>query len=107
MREQLFELENQFQPFLLGNDYTFIGPIDSIVLSKFYEIVNKFAPRKGILRSIHHALIDKNAVKKALLLLSKETELRIYVVISNGHRSKLFHTSIIEYCQKNNIIFNF
>ena len=107
MKEKLYDLESQFQPFLLRNDYTFIGPTDPLILNNFYKLVNKLAPRIGILRSIHHALSNRVAVKQSLLYLSEETELKIYVVISNGHRGKVVHTTISEYCVENNINFNF
>ncbi|MVO11045.1 hypothetical protein GOQ30_17875 [Flavobacterium sp. TP390] len=107
MREKLFELESQFQPFLLRNDYTFIGPTDPLILNNFYKLVNKIAPRIAVLRSIHHALSNRDAVNQSLLYLSAETELKIYVVISNGIRGEVVHTTISEYCAKNNIIFNF
>jgi hypothetical protein len=107
MREQLFELDNQFQQFLLKNDYTFIGPTNPQILEKFYRVVNKLAPTIANLRSIHHALSNRNAVKQALSFYSEDIDLKIYVVISNGQRSALVHTTISEYCKSNNIIFNF
>lgn len=52
-----------------------------------------------ILRIIQSQLL----FKQSLFYLSENTELKIYVVISNGHRSKINHTTIAEYCSKNNI----
>lgn len=104
MKVELFEIEERFQPFLLNKDYTFVGPVNPQILTKFYEIVNKLAPTIAISRLIHHALINKNSVKQALSFFPEDTELKIYVVVSNGSRNIVF-TSIQEYCEKNKIEF--
>ena len=105
MNEDIFELEEKFQPFLLKNDYTFIGPTDTNLMPDFMKVANKIAPTIVISRLIHHALSNKNAIKNAILTLPLNTELRIYVVVSNGHRN-LIHSTIEEYCKRNNIEFH-
>lgn len=102
--ENLFEIEEKFQPFLLNNDYTFIGPVDTLYLTEFYKYVNKIAPKIAISRLIHHSLSNKSAIKKAISILPQNIELKIYVVISNGKRD-LIHTSIEDYCRRNNLNF--
>jgi hypothetical protein len=104
MNDQIFELEEKFQPFLLKNDYTFIGPIDIDLLQQFIMTTNRIAPKIAILCKVHQALSNKNSIRKAILTLPLNTELRVYVIISNGYRD-LFHTTIEEYCKKNNIDF--
>lgn len=105
MNEDIFELEEKFQPYLMKNDYTFIGPTDANLMSNFMEVANKIAPTIAISRLIHHALSNKNAIKQAIKTLPLNTKLRIYVVVSNGNRN-LIHSNIEEYCRRNNIDFN-
>ncbi|OXG03654.1 hypothetical protein BC749_11113 [Flavobacterium araucananum] len=105
MNEDVFALEEKFQPFLLKNNYTFVGPSDANLMPNFMEVVNKIAPTIAISRLIHHALSNKNAIKNAILTLPLNTELRIYVVVSNETRN-LIHSTIEEYCRRNNIDFN-
>lgn len=104
MNEEIFELEDRFQPFLLRNDYTFVGPADANLMPNFMKVVNRIAPVIAFSRLIHHALSNRNAVRKTLLTLPQHTELRIYVVITNGSNT-LIHASIEEYCRRNNIDF--
>lgn len=105
MNEDIFELEEKFQPFLLKNDYTFIGPTDTNLMTSFMQVANTIAPTIAVSRLIHHALSNKNAIKQAIQTLPLNTELRIYVVISNGNHN-LIHSDIAEYCRRNNIDFN-
>ncbi|UPZ13944.1 hypothetical protein [Flavobacterium humidisoli] len=105
MNEKVFELEQRFQPFLLGNDYTFVGPEDqNLLIQPFASNANLIAPVVALSRTIHHALSNKEATLKACQLLPAGTELRVYVVVSNGHTT-LMHASIDEYCRRNKIDF--
>ncbi|WP_409416703.1 hypothetical protein [Flavobacterium sp. PS2] len=105
MNEEVFKLEKKFQPFLLGNDYTFVGPEDqNLLIQPFASNANLIAPVVAISRTVHHTLSNKEATLQACRLLPAGTELRIYVVISNGH-TILMHASIEEYCRRNKIDF--
>lgn len=105
MNEEVFELEHRFQPFLLGNDYTFVGPEDkNLLMQTFVSNANLIAPIVTFSRTIHHALSNKEATLKACHMLPAETQLRVYVVVSNGHTT-LMHASIEEYCRRNKIDF--
>lgn len=106
MNEELFEFEEKFQPFLLKNDYTFVGPIDENLMDVFTKAANRIAPGISLLRSIHHALSNRNATRNALLLLPQDAQLRIFVVVSNGKRNIFIHSTLEEYCIRNNINFN-
>ena len=106
MNEELFKLEERFQPFLLRNDYTFVGPIDENLMKIFNKAANRIAPRVALLRSVHHVLSNRNATKNALLLLPQDTQLRIFVVLSNGKRNLFLHSTLEEYCRRNNINFD-
>lgn len=102
--ENLVELENKFQPFLQNNDYTFIGPLDVNLLNDFTQAANRLAPVVAFSRSVHHALSHKPSVREALGVLPIDIELRIYVVIRRNEPF-LFHTTIEDYCDTNNMDF--
>lgn len=104
MNEEVFELEQRFQPFLLRNDYTFVGPIDQNLFEPFMKNANLIAPVVAFSRSIHHALSNKQATLQACRLLPKNTALRVYVIISNDY-DMLVHADIEEYCRRNKVDF--
>ena len=41
MHEDVFILEQKFQPYLLNNDYTFVGPVDEDLLDNFIHLFSK------------------------------------------------------------------
>ncbi|MCB0743156.1 MAG: hypothetical protein KDC67_04570 [Ignavibacteriae bacterium] len=102
--DELLELEERFQPFLLNDDYTFIGPTDINLLNEFTRTANRLAPVVAISRSVHHALSHTPSTRTAIGILPPGTELRIYVVIRTNDPI-LFHATIEEYCDRNNINF--
>ena len=104
MNEDVFELEVRFQPYLLKNDYTFVGPLDQNLFQPFMKNANLIAPVVAFSRSIHHALSNKQATLQACRLLPQGTPLKVYVVVSNGH-DMLMHADIEEYCRRNKIDF--
>src|ERR1700761_6028994 len=80
MLQELIELEERFQPHLLNNDYTFIGPADGNLWEPFFKRANNLAPVVSFSRSIHDALSDKDATRQALTIFPPGTPLRIFVV---------------------------
>ncbi|CAA9203746.1 hypothetical protein FLA105534_04928 [Flavobacterium bizetiae] len=104
MNEEVFELEKRFQPYLLKNDYTFVGPKDQSLLEPFIKNVNMIAPVVAFSRELRHALDNKQAIRKACNLLPQGTKLRVYVIIDNKH-GILAHGEIEEYCRQNKIDF--
>jgi hypothetical protein len=107
MLQELIELEERFKPYLLNNDYTFIGPADQNLFEPFMRRANNLAPVVSILRSIHHFLSDKEATRQALSSLPAGTPLRIFVVTHTPqpYDNMLLHDTIEGYVQKNNIDF--
>jgi hypothetical protein len=106
MLQDLIDLEERFQPYLLNNDYTFIGPVDQQLLNPFISRANDLAPIVSILRTVHHALSHKQSTRHALAVLPPNAELRIYVVYrSLDNDSLLIHGTIEGYCQKNKFDF--
>ena len=101
------ELEERFQPYLLNNDYTFIGPVDSKFSAAFMKRANDLAPVVSFSRSLHDVLSDKDAARGALAILPPGTPLRIFVVshTSPPYDNMLLHDTIEGYVQKNNIDF--
>lgn len=104
MNEEVFELEERFQPYLLNNDYTFVGPVDQHLLEPFVENANMIAPVVAISRELRHALGNKDATLRACRLLPAGTPLRVYIVIENDY-DILAHSDIEEYCRRNKIDF--
>jgi len=105
MLQQLIEREERFQPYLLNNDYTFIGPSNPDLLTRFIDRANNLAPVVAISRSIHHALSHKQATRQALGVLPSDTELRIYVVSRTAGEGFLVQGTIEDYCDRHNITF--
>lgn len=103
MLQKLIELERKFQPFLLGNDYTFIGPIDATQFEAFVQAANNLAPAVGFSRSIHHVLSNKQATWTALQSFLN-SPLQVFV-ISATSPSILVHATIEDYCLTHNITF--
>ncbi len=103
--EELIELEERFQPHLLNNDYTFIGPANMDLFEGFTRNVNLLAPVVAPARTIHHALSHRQSVRRALLNLPPGTDLRIYVVIREND-TILFHATIGDYCERFGIDFD-
>ena len=102
MLQDLIVEEEKFQPYLLNNDYTFIGPVDQDLFKPFFQTANNFAPVVSIIRSIHHVLSHKESVKKAIALFPAGTPLRIFVV-TPARGDVLLHSDIEGYCKRNNI----
>lgn len=107
MLEQLIELEERFQPYLLNDDYTFIGPADQNLFNSFMRRANDIAPVVSFSRSIHDALSDKDAIRQGLASLPAGAPVRIFVIqrTSGRYDSMLLHDTVEGYCQKNNIDF--
>lgn len=105
MLNELIQLEDKFQPHLVDNDYTFIGPVDQELWNPFFKRVNELAPVVSMLRSIHHSLSHKDSVRKVLVTLPAGTPLRIFVVHRSMSDTNLMHASIEGYCKTNNIHF--
>src|SRR5689334_14392783 len=104
MLNELIELEDKFQSYLMGGDYTFIGPVDQALLPPFIKMANQLAPITGWFRTIHHALGHKPSVRQAANALPTDAQLRIYVVTPTRHDGMLLHDTIEGYCNKNNIV---
>jgi hypothetical protein len=107
MLQELIELEDRFQPYLLNNDYTFIGPVDQQLLEPFMRRANNLAPVISMSRSLHDFLSDKDATRQALAVLPPGTPLRIFVVTYTPppRDSFLLHSTIEGYCQEHHIDF--
>ena len=108
MLQELIELEERFQPHLLNNDYTFIGPADGNLWEPFFKRANNLAPVVSFSRSIHDALSDKDATRQALTIFPPGTPLRIFVVTYTAppQDSFLLHNTIEGYCQEHHIDFH-
>jgi len=65
MLQQLIEVEDRFQPYLLNNDYTFIGPANNQLWEPCFNIANAIAPVVAVLRPVHHVLPHKGATRQA------------------------------------------
>ena len=107
MLQQLIELEDRFQPYLLNDDYTYIGPVDGQLWEPFFNRANDLAPVVAILRSVHHVLSHKDATRQALASLPADSALRIFVISRTPppYDTMLLHDTIEGYCQKNHIDF--
>lgn len=100
--EQLIEEQAKFEPYLKDTDYTFIGPVNQNLFEPFMKNANLIAPMKGFPRKIKDFLSNKDAILKAIALLPPQTELRIYVITDRSN-DILFHSTIEEYCKRQNI----
>ena len=101
MNEKIFAQEEDFQPYLLENHYTFVAPINGDLLDKFIKITNEIAP-PNVFHTIHNVLSNRNATKKALEFLPPDTQLRVYVIIPNND-TFLIHATIDDYCKRYNV----
>jgi len=101
MNEEVFAQEEDFQPYLLENHYTFVGPEDGGLLEKFVKIANEVAP-PNVFHTIHNVLSNSIATKKALEFFPPDTHLRVYVIIPNND-TFLFHLTIDDYCKSYNV----
>jgi hypothetical protein len=104
MLEELIQLQERFQPFLINYDFTFIGPEDPSLLEPFMSRANDLAPLVSINRELRHFLNNRKAAIQALGVLPLNTQLRIYVVDGNFD-DMLIHTTIENYCANINIEF--
>lgn len=102
MLENLLKQEEEFQPYLLPKDYSFIGPVNQNLLEQFIKVASRFTPAISITKSVHHVLSNKRAVRKVLNILPPRIPIKIYAVTSTG-RSLLVHSDIKTYCIQNNI----
>lgn len=98
--EEAFKQEDDFQPYLLKNHYTFIGPENEDLFEDFYRTANKIAPPNPFSRSMHEVLSNKHVVKTAIKYLSKGTPLKVYVMIRQVNPDILIHASIEDYCDR-------
>jgi len=105
MIDDLIELQERFQPYLLDNDFTFIGPTDTQFLERFMKRANDLAPVVGLARRLRDFLGNREATSGALNVLPEGSPLRIYVVIGNVD-DNLFHDTIEHYCITNGIDFH-
>jgi len=103
MLQDIIIEEQNFQPYLLPNHYTFIGPVNQNLFEDFFRRANLIAPVVAFSRSIHHVLSNKDAVRAALPFLPANSPLRVYVVIPTENSDALFHSSIEDYCEKFNV----
>ena len=102
--KELINLQERFQPYLLNDDYTFIGPANQDLLEPFMKTANNLAPIVEFERKFEHFLGNKEAAITALSVLPPNTQLRIYV-IHNRSESMLLHDTIEGYCKENKINF--
>lgn len=107
MLQELIALEEKFSPYLIKQDYTFIGPnINDPLFDPFIKEVNLKAPVKGWSRSIHDTLSHRESVRATLNQLPAGTALRLYIIPSPElSEGMLMHSTIEEYCKRNNIDF--
>ena len=107
MLQQLIEREERFQPHLLNDDYTFIGPADQNLFNSFMHRANDIAPVVSFSRSVHDALSNKAATRQALASLPLGAPVRIFVIqrTSGNYDNMLLHDTVEGYCQKININF--
>lgn len=102
--DELIEIQKRFQPYLLNQDYTFIGPDNGNLLEPFMQRANEIAPVVGLIRETKHILGNQEATLKALSIFPDDTKLRVYIV--NGKSDAyLLHSTIEDYCADNNIEF--
>jgi hypothetical protein len=104
MTDYIFNLEKDFQPYLLDGYYTFIGPANQDLLGDFTSIVNLVAPTNNAARTINNALANKSAVKQVLATMYQDTPLNVYVVEGSLPHG-LLYTTIAEYCERFDIQF--
>lgn len=104
MLEEIILEEQNFQRYLLANHYSFIGPDNPNLFESFIQHSNLIAPNFGLGGTIHNVLSHKNTTITALEILPQNTQLRVYIIIPNSSQI-LFHSSIPEYCNQNNIVY--
>lgn len=82
MNNDVFTLEQKFQPYLLNNDYTFVGPVDVDVFDSFIKIAHKINAIKKPLYTTNCTLSNTKITRKALQLLPTNAPIRVYVSIN-------------------------
>jgi hypothetical protein len=102
MLQKLLDIQERLEPHLRPGIYSFIGPVNQNLFEPFMRTANNIAPVVAFSRSIHHVLSNKQAVQKALSILSANEPLRIYIVHSK-YEDTLFHETVEEYCEAHNI----
>ena len=100
--KEVIELQAKLEPYLLPDDYSFIGPENQNLLNQFTNRVNDFAPIVSFNREFRDFLGNKQAVSAALPYLPHGTKLRIYVINGEGDNI-LLHDTVESYCKRNNI----
>ena len=104
MSDYIFNLENDFQPYLPYGSYTFVGPANQDLLGNFTSIVKLLAPVINDVKSITSALSNKKVVKQAIATLYAGAELKVYIVEGDSPYG-LIYTTIDEYCDRFDIKF--
>lgn len=102
MHDEIFHLEQKFQPYLLNNDYTFVGPTDKDLLDNFIQIANQINASKKIFYTTNCTLSNAEIIRKAIQMLPNNAPVQVYVIINT---KILLHATIEKYCKRNNIEF--
>lgn len=103
MNDDIFTLEQKFQPYLLNNDYTFVGPVDEDLFNNFIQIAYRINADQKVFYTTHCTLSNTEITRKALQMLPNNAPTRIYVIVNT---KLLLHATIEKYCKRNNIDFN-
>lgn len=98
MNNDVYKIEEDFQPYLQDGDYTFVGPVNQDLLGIFTFSVNLGLPNAEP-GTLHKTLSNREAVKNALTGLPAGTALRVYVVLGSVPNG-LFHSTIEEYSRR-------
>lgn len=102
MHDDIFTLEQKFQPYLLNNDYTFVGPADTDLLDNFIQIANQINAAEKKFYTTNCTLSNSEITRKALQILPNSAAIRVYVIVNT---KILLHDTIEKYCKRNNIEF--
>jgi hypothetical protein len=104
MIDKLLKKEEDFQPYLKKNKYTFIGPQKH--LQEFIRLVHEQNPNPTGKNDLHCSLKNKNCIFKALATLPENTALTIYVATETSPVSTWVPAwEITDYCRTRNIDF--
>lgn len=102
MYDDIFTLEQKFQPYLLNNDYTFVGPVDEDLFDNFIQNANQINASKEIFYTTNCTLSNTEVTRKALQMLPNDAPIRVYVIVNT---KILLHATIEKYCKRNSIEF--
>jgi hypothetical protein len=102
MYNELYQKKKALSELIKSNEYLVIAPSNSDLFAQWVKTTSRLAPASFI-STLHNALSDEDAGKRALTFFSSDIPLTIYVITDTGDNPLLLYDQMESYCEKNGI----